>query len=208
MVKQFSPIKTKSNSAIKAILTLYGNANSGKTATLRYLFYLLFGKNISQFRILVKPSIKDFRAKVNYRGKYVLLSTVGDSEKDVDRNWLLFCDQDQFERSQTAIGRPFFDISQKDGSKEEIVIGATRINDASARNNDAYISKHKKTVSHIHYFQKPCSENTTAPVTDDDIYVLTGKKVLGPKMTIGMAAADIDMANRILEQLDLTIKQL
>ena len=63
---------------------------SGKTATLRYLYYLLLGNNnVSTFKSTVN-GYKDFRAVVRFNNIYIYLSTVGDDIVDVDDNWDFF----------------------------------------------------------------------------------------------------------------------
>lgn len=69
---------------IKAVITLYGGANVGKTTSLRFLFYLL--NNNTQH----KGSKTDFRIKFAYNNMVIALSTFGDSEQVVEINRACF----------------------------------------------------------------------------------------------------------------------
>lgn len=79
-----NPFGEMKDENIKAVITLFGGSNCGKTAALRYLYYLLGGRKPHNCNSV------DFRIKFDYGNKVILLSTIGDTEREVDINWACF----------------------------------------------------------------------------------------------------------------------
>lgn len=193
----------KPNPDIKAIITLYGPANIGKTATLRYLFFLLIQQDYSLFQNLVGKK-KDFRAILDYNGKTIRFSTVGDTKEQVDLNWKLFSDWQSFPSRQK---RNFIRFSQNCGS--DIVISPTHLKDATSKLQDQRIAEQKSYASYIQYYQKRRAHlRICASIPKSTWTVLTGSENPGDKWNDSMAKCAIHAAVEIKEQLDNIIKHL
>lgn len=110
-------------------MTLYGKPDSGKTATLRYLYYLLSGGNLKTFKNTVN-GYKDFRVVVDFQGIYIYLSTVGDAIVDVDDNWAFF-----FNRFKKKI-RPCINYSEQAIEGKIIAVCPARLSGKSSSLHD------------------------------------------------------------------------
>ena len=201
MKRKLTPIRIKANPQIKAIFTLYGDNKTGKTATLRYLFYLLIGKDDKLFQQLI-GSKTDFRAKLQYKGKTILMSTLGDNEDEVDFNWLLFCDEPKF---VSRGKRNYINLCSDGGS--DIVISPTHIKDASAQKQDMYIAKHKSTARFILFMRKRASGLVICDEVKRETWrILINDDKPGVKWNDAYAYKAIHTAEKMQEQIDLIIK--
>ena len=196
---------------IKAVMTLFGEPRTGKTATLRYLYWLLTGKMPPRVNNCI-----DFREKFDYTekdsGKTVIiaLSTVGDDEEDVELNWMFF--RSKWKIDFKHLGLKTILRSSEDSASESgkvVVVTTTHINDAGARVNDVNIANLKKDLSHVHYLQKKKAGLIIGNHIDNLTWlILTATNHPGSKWNDSMARKAIEMAKQLKEQLDLTIKQL
>ena len=203
MASKLAPIKIKANPQIKAIFTLYGENKTGKTAALRYLFYLLIGKDANLFQQLI-GSKKDFRAKLQYKGKTILLSTLGDNEAEVDLNWLLFCDEPKFVSKGK---RNYIRLCNYDNS--DIVISPTHLKDASAQKQDLYIAKHKSTARFILYTRKRASGLVVCDAIKRETWrILINDDKPKANWNDELAFKAIHTAEQLQEQIDLIIKNI
>lgn len=203
MTRKLTPIRIKANPQIKAIFTLYGENKTGKTATLRYLFYLLIGKDANLFQQLI-GSKTDFRAKLQYKGKTILLSTLGDNENEVDFNWLLFCDEPKFASKGK---RNYISLCNNDNS--DIVISPTHLKDASAKKQDMYIAKHKSTARFILYFRKRAHGLVICDAVKPETWkILINDDNPSANWNDELAFKAIHTAEQMQEQIDLIIKNI
>ena len=194
---------------IKAVITLYGKANSGKTSTLRYLYYLLTGNNPPCSGYI------DFRVAFDYAktasGKQVIivLSTLGDEEEEVELNWVFFrgkWNKDFKKIGMKRILRPCEDHASETGLV--IVISPTHINDAGSRVNDTNIANLKENLSHILYLIKKTPLKLAKSVDADTWTILTNSSQPGKGWSDVMAWNAIRTAMMIKEQIDQIITQL
>ena len=73
------------------IIALHGKGGCGKTSALRYLYHLLTGDfKYSQFDFYKENNYGDISAIFEYNGKKLGLSTLGDSEGDLQRPFKVF----------------------------------------------------------------------------------------------------------------------
>jgi hypothetical protein len=202
------PMTKRPSREIKAAITLYGDADTGKTATLRYLYYLLTGKNPPGQYI-------DFREAFDYvktaSGKQVIiaLSTVGDEEDEVELNWVFFRGKWNKDFKQTGLKRYLRsceDYASDDGVV--IVISPTHINDAGSRVNDTNIANLKESLSHILYIKKKIPFKIVSPVDADTWEILTNSPQPKAGWSDVMARNAIRTAESIKEQIELIIGQL
>lgn len=198
---------------IKAAITLYEDAHSGKTATLRYLYWLLTNSKPPQ------SSCLDFREKFDYTeetsGKSVIiaLSTVGDSEEDVELNWMFFrskWNKDFKKLGLKTIRRPCNDFASESGPV--IVISPTHIDDDGARINDANIANLKKSLRQIHYIRKRkkgLNLDLSIPSIDKETWIiLTNEETPTHGWGEAYARRAIKTALKMKEQIDAIIQQL
>ena len=152
-------IPSVAKQSIKGIVTLYGPPNSGKTAALQYLYTLLSGLN-PPLRTNGKAS-KDFRAAFVYKGAVILLSTVGDSTKDVSDNWNWFLSLGK--RSLNLKGnsrcRPCVCLGEETIPSKIILISPTRLGGPTYKEQERYIQALKPTVSTINFIHKEVAPN-------------------------------------------------
>ena len=183
---------------VRAVLTLYGNRDSGKTATLRYLYYLLLGNNnVSTFKSTVN-GYKDFRAVVRFNNIYIYLSTVGDDIVDVKDNWEFF-----FNRFKKKI-RPCINYPTDTKEGKIIAVCPSRVNDKSSQRHDSYIATLKPILKEYGYFYK--SKNLLSSLgtpTVNDITVLGNSK-----LSLQMQQDAIYMAHVLYEQIKATMKRI
>ena len=151
---------------IKAVLTLYGEGDSGKTATLRYLYKLLSGQ------APINQNPKDFRARLDYCGVRILISTTGDDKKDVEDNWHWYLGLYKATANRT---RTLGDANISDVDKV-IIVGPTR---ESGKNdgvilNDGFIQELKSSLSVIQYIHKTKIEASHAPdaIPEEEQFIL------------------------------------
>jgi hypothetical protein len=191
---------------IKAVITLYGKPRHGKTATLRYLYYLLSGCSITQFKKGV-GNHKDFRAIINYQDRTILLSTVGDSVPDIDVNWMFFDGNMSFYKPGDKRMRPCINYSSPIG-ENVIVISPTRINDASARRQNDYISSIKDKLRCALFIHKRSPFRIVGPIDSETWDILTNSSEPKGDWTDSKARSAIRTAEEIKEQIDWIIKHL
>lgn len=192
---------------IKAVLTLYEDANKGKTATLRYLYWLLTKSQPPKGFI-------DFREKFDYTasGKkcIIALSTFGDNEEEVELNWMFFRNKWKYAFKQLGLKvlrRPYEDNASEEGPV--IVISATHVDDEGSRINDANIANLKKHLLHIQYVRKLHKKVLiTSPIDSDtwEILINSPKPVGGWNDSRGRLA--IHTAEILKEQIDNIVKHL
>ena len=191
---------------IKAVVTLYGKRRHGKTATLRYLYYLLSGCSIAQFKKDV-GNHKDFRAVINYQNRTILLSTVGDSVSDIDVNWMFFDGNMSFYKPGDKRMRPCINYSSPVGEKI-IVVSPTRINDASTRRQDDYISTIKDKLYITLFIRKRSPFGIVGPVDSETWDILTNSSEPKGDWTDSKARSAIRTAEKMKEQIDWIIMHL
>lgn len=200
-------IPVQSRQHLKAILTLYGNKDSGKTATLRYLCYLL---NSNKALAALSSGFKDFRISFDYTGPTgnsarILVSTVGDSVPDIQDNWDWFLGV----RALPTGGNHRPCIGGIGSTEKEIVVSPTRLSDQGTALNDWYISHLKPSVSFVHYIHKDTNGGgkNNGIVSPADWDILLGPEQYGKgKWTEEMASGAISAAQAIKEQIDTIIK--
>lgn len=196
-MNRYDLMSKRPSRTLRAVLTLFGNSNSGKTSTLRYLFYLLAG--INTFRKIATP-YDDFRVKVLYRETIIVLSTVGDVEEEVELNWMWFRNKWKSDYSKLGLKqerRHAIDFC-KDADGNVIAIGPTHVEDEGARVNDMNIINLKPLLSFIGYYQK-CKATTSEnsfPVTQEQL------EVLGKGLSGQMARSAIRTAEMLKKQID------
>ena len=140
--------------SIKGIVTLYGSRDSGKTATLNYV-YTLLSNSTSPLRVNGNSS-KDFRAAFVYKGVTILLSTVGDSPKDVEENWIWFLSlgKKSLNPNNDARRRPCVCFEEGIIVDKVILVSPTRLGDFSEQIQESYLKALKPSVSVIDYVHK------------------------------------------------------
>lgn len=196
---------------MKAVITLVGDSDCGKTATLRYLYSLLSKK-------IPDTKYHDFRECFDYsvKGKSVIisLSTVGDVEEEIELNWMFF--RSKWKPCFTLLDfkkllRPSDDEAQAQGPV--IAIGPTHIGDEGARVNAANIANLSHILEYVLFlkkakFIKEASPNSTKTITAADWVILTGSTSRPKNWTNAMASDAIDTAQFMKEQIEAFIEAM
>ena len=192
-----STLNIPSKHQIKAVMTLYGKPDSGKTATLRYLYYLLLGGNLSTFNNTVN-GFKDFRAVVPFDGIYIYLSTVGDAIVDVDDNWDFFFNRFKKKR------RPCINYPNNATKGKIIAVCPARVDDKSSKRHDSYIANLKPSLKEYGYFHKNNYHLSSLGLpTQQDVNVLGDSN-----LTLQMQQDAIYMAHVLYDQIMETMKRI
>ena len=195
---------------IKAVITLYGAPRTGKTATLRYLYWLLTGNMPPQVNCIDLREKFDYIEKESGKKAIIALSTVGDGEEDVELNWMFF--RSKWKRDFKSLDIKGQLRSNEDYASESgkvVVVTPTHIDDAGTKVNDVNIANLKTDLSHIHYLKKRKARLVICDKIDSKTWlILTATDYPGVGWNDSMARIAIRTANKLKEQIDLTIKQL
>jgi hypothetical protein len=206
----------KPSGRIKAVITLYGNPDSGKTATLRYLYYLL---NHNTSPVTSKIGARDFFGEFKYTpnngsiSRTIAMASAGDSQGDVSFNWGFFTKnpadvQNSFRKGRRIIPKHLISPLEL----PEIVVEATRVKDRSSIISDQIIARIKGSLNSETHIRKwsvnnnPNTKTALRKISEQDWVVLLGHDLIDRgKWTDEMASDAIDTAVAIKDLIDWII---